>query len=71
MGIYLGLSQYSESGYEQRGPLLTFANRLTVTHGRVSYSVIVAPTMNSFAIAGPLTRCLGNHAPNPQRFVPH
>lgn len=27
-GVFLGLSQYSESGYEQRGPLLSFANRL-------------------------------------------
>jgi hypothetical protein len=33
-GIYLGLSQYSESGFEQRGPLLTFANRLTARLGQ-------------------------------------
>jgi len=26
--IYLGISDYSESGYEQRGPLLGVVNRL-------------------------------------------
>jgi len=26
--IYLGASDYSESGFEQRGPLLTIVNRL-------------------------------------------
>ena len=26
--LYLGVSDYSESGYEQRGPLLTLVNRL-------------------------------------------
>lgn len=30
-GIYLGLSQYSESGFEQQGALLTFINRLLST----------------------------------------
>ena len=32
-GVYMGLSQYSESGYEQRGPLLTFVNRLLSQSG--------------------------------------
>ena len=32
-GIYLGLTQYNESGYEQQGALLTVINRLLSTDG--------------------------------------
>ncbi|MCB0160164.1 MAG: hypothetical protein KDD83_18655, partial [Caldilineaceae bacterium] len=32
--IYLGMSDYSESGFEQRGPLLSLVNRLLVSAGR-------------------------------------
>jgi hypothetical protein len=31
--IYLGMSDYSESGFEQRGPLLSLANRLLIELG--------------------------------------